>query len=346
MSETSLGNDHGASGQVLFQGSFRGLVLQILSVLLPFEAVISFVLFGSIGWRLFLASLALLPLFLILALLVSRMDRLTLDDEARQLRIRFHSPLEYGQIESFRFVEWMGLAQVAVRTRSGKVQTLLNSLDGSEIGCLENALAERIPGLSVRRRRYAGWKMIAGLVGVVLVFYWVAGLLVHRRFPNASTGCLQIILADAGVSGEMVTHRDGKILVRWPVEIQRQRPNLMPRTKVSSLNLSGRLFLRSAGFEGEYDLFRYACCGKFGLVPAILKSVLVERWKSLSIYVFDRPPRHGLCFAGLREGEPAALIVLRDKAAAEVMILLRPGTPLSEEWFKRWCPAIDIEIGE
>jgi len=322
-------------------------MLQILGVLLPFEAVISLVLFGSIGWRLFLASLALLPLFLFLALLLARMDRLVLDDKAGRLRSRLRPPLEYGQIESLRFVEWMGLAQVAVRTRSGRVQTLLNSLDASEARRLENALTERIPGLPVRSRRYAGWKMIAGLVGVVLVFYWVAGLLVHRRFPDAPAGCTQIIPADAGVSGEMVTHRNGKVLVRWPAEIQRQRPSLMPRTDVASLNLSGRLFLRSAGFEGEYDLFRYACCSKFGLVPAILKAVLAERWKFLSIYVFDRPPRHGLCFAGLRGGEPAALLALRNEAdSAEVTILLRPRASLSGEWFKKWLPAIDIKADE
>ena len=344
MAPASSPNQTRRNGSTVFHGSFRALARQMMVIVLPLAAAACFLLFGAIGWRLFLASLLLAPLFLALALVLTRMEGLTLDDAQGRVRRSFRRPIPYDQLDSLHYSEWMGLGQLTGRTRSGRSEILIRNLDAATGRRLLEAFSRRRPRLRIGRRQRSGWKTMVAMMGVVVLCYPVALYFLHREHPAATTPCTPV---ETPAAARTVLRTDRNLAIAWPEEVNRFHPVVLSPFDVGSIGRSGRWFLRLSGIRGEFGLFHYACCARFGIVPAVLKSVLLRHWSRPVIYEFHRRPRHNLCLAGLRAGIPGALVLLRNEDdGASVLISLRARSLTFKSRLQHLLPAFSVRFRE
>lgn len=326
---------------VEFNGSVRALVQQMAAAVLPFVAAVCFLLFGSVGWRLFLVSLVVVPGIVLLAFLMAWADRLTIDVTERVLRRRFRPPLPFDQVASVRCVHSLGQVQMAVKTRRGATQFLMVALDARELPRFIEALKGCCPEAEVYTSRYPVWKLIGATLAILLALYLFGAWFLQRRHPGTAADCIPI--SSAGGAGAAVSRRLAGVRVTLPGELDTARLAAAPAASMESLSGSAWFFLRAAGITSEYELLHYACCSRFGLVPLILKTVLVAGSADVRLYEFHKAPIAALAVVrSTGSGSSTRLFLFNRDDQTGASVVLHTSELLDESNLPHLLPRVSV----
>jgi len=308
-----------------FRGSAAGLGKQMIAAVVPIAAALGFLLFGPLGGRMFLVSLLIVPLLLAFAWCIARIDRIRFDDTERVIRRTLRPPVPYGRIERVRFVESLGVLQTIahVGKRTELLTVGLNAEHGED---LQQALRARSKGIEFDSRGYAAWKLTAIAVGVL-----IASSVAGTFYLESKAGSNAAVCAEAPVpgapsqAGDPIVREGEGVVVTLPRELERTRFTVVRIGNFQETGRTGRAFLAAAGIGSEHELFHYAACSRFGVIPRILKGALLSRWETPRVYTLDRPGATTLLIAGRRDDAAEARILLHDEATgleALVAVLL------------------------
>lgn len=298
-----------------FHGSTLGLAKQMIVAVLPIAATISFLLFGPLGARMLLISLAIVPVLLVFAWLIARFDRIRFDDSEQVIRRTLRPPLPYGRITRVRFVESLGVVQSVVHMGS-RTEILTVGLIAEEGDDLRGALRSRCPDVQFDARGYSGWKLTVAMVALLFAAYLAGSFYLERRFPAIATACAEAPEPGApSLAGAPIVREGEGIVVSVPRELERTRFTVGQMTRIRESGRAGQTFLKIAGFQTEFELFHYAACARYGLIPNLLKGVLLSRWADPSVYPSHRNGTLSLLISGRRDGKTGARILLYDEPA-------------------------------
>jgi len=307
---------------VELKGSFPGLLRQLLASVVPVAAALCLFLFGTPGWRVFLASAVFTPVVASLAWLISRLDRLELDDRDRVIRRPLRRPLPYGDVDLLLGVETLGQLQVVARTRRRGNEILLIAYPAGQREALEEVLGARMPRAAWRWSRYRSWRLTLLLIVLLGGLYGAGAWYFLKQTPAAKAIC-EAVAPPAEVTAVFESRHEGLSLV-LPADLQGVRLTVIPSGGFRSVGPTGRTFLWLAGIQTEHDLFRYAACSRFGFVPLVLRALLLGRWESVRILVSDRPPHRALGIRGYREGRGEVRLLLQNTAGGVEAVVAFP----------------------
>lgn len=320
----------------LFRGSFPGLLRQMLASLIPVGAALCLLVFGWPGWRVFLASAVLTPVVALLALLAARVDRVAFDDEERRLRRPLRRPVPYGVVKAVRFIRTMGLLQVVARNERGRYEILLAALPERDRDAFEHAIRERSGEIPCVVSDYAPWKLSAAIVVLLAVLYGAGACYMTRRSPAASAACEELPPGDSAGRTVAMVHQGDGIAVRFPESYVGSRLTVIRTGGFRSVGDTGRLFLWLAGMRSEHDLFRYAACSRFGLVPLILKAVLLDRWEDVRVLTSGGGDDRVLGIRGRNQGRGEVRLLLENRPAGlEAVVAFAEPEGFDAETFRR-----------
>ncbi len=295
---------------VELRGSFPGLFGQLLASVVPVAAALCLFLFGTPGWRVFLASAVFTPVVAAIAWAISRLDRLELDDASGALRRPLRKPLAYGDVEILLGVETLGQLQVVARTRRRGNEILLIAYPARERELLAQTLGRRMPRASWRWSRYRSWRLTALLVVLLGGLYGAGAWYFLKKTPAARAICEHVAAGSAADASFRYEH-EGLVLT-LPEGLAGVKLTVIATGGFASVGPTGRAFLWLAGIQTEHDLFRYAACSRFGFVPLVLRALLLGRWESVRILASDRPPHRALAIRGYREGRGEVRLLLQN----------------------------------
>ena len=343
-----------------FRSSFPLLALQIVGLLVPFSAAVSYLVFGPAGWAFFVYPLGLTLALLVVMGIVVLADRISLDDNYQQIKRGWARPLSYHEIKSVRFRECLGLARVSADTHNGKSVLLLLALNTRAKRRLREALMERIPEVTAKTGRRSGLLLVSLLAALLAVLYFGATYATGQWVQAVNTPCSAVSPAANAVGGETVIDAAG---MRYTLpDSFRQVPDrhggvlfedaatgdlirVVPPLGLESLGRSARWFMQLAGLRSDFELLRYACCSEFGVVPAVLKAIVVGRWTSPKIYRFDSVQRRALLLGGAgNAGMEFRILVQDQESGAEANLVYVAPRPVPANEVAELLPRIAVSI--
>lgn len=349
-----------SSRQDRFRSSFALLALQIVGLLIPFSAAISYLMFGPAGWAFFVYPLGLTLALLVVMGVAALADRISLDDNYQQIKRGWAPPLSYHEIKSVRFRQCLGLARVSADTHGGKSVLLLMALNTRAKRRLRRALLERLPGITAKTERRSGLLLVSLLAVLLAVFYFGAIYATGHWVQAVNTPCTAVSSAGEAAGGEAVIDAAG---MRYTLpDSFRQVPDrrggvlfadaatgdsirVVPPLGLESLGRSARWFMHFARLRSDFDLLRYACCSEFGVVPAMLKAVVVRRWTNPKIYRFDSAQRRALLLGGAgNAGMEFRILVHDQESGAEANLVYVANRPVPANEVAELLPRIAVTI--
>lgn len=317
------------SGAQHLEGSFIALFKQMGLVVIVSGFAICLALFGPTGPRVFVVSMAVLPVIALIAWFVSQTDRLTFDDRYECVRRKLRGPVEYSEIRHVRLSEFLGVVLAVAGTREGATEVLMVSLPAGRRKALRDALKQRCEEVKIKTVRYSAPKWLAVVLGIVVIGYAVGALLIKQRYPAANATC-QPVFGDSAETGSRSISAGG-VAVTIPDTFEAAVKDggvsvtdsdtglkivLAPPDHGHMLGRSGRLFLAVSGIRGEYELFDYACCSSFGGVPLMLKAVVLSRWQDGRVLRWSAGNSRGILFGRLA-GKVDARLLVSDRGTGE-----------------------------
>ena len=346
--------------QTAYQGDAAGFVRQIVSHVLPPACLLSFCFFGPIGLKVFaLFCLVSAPVIGAFYLFVKFWDRLSLDDDAGAIRLAIRR-LPYESITTFRVVVIGDLAQISVAPHWWNNTPLLAALSREKSEALLRSLKSRCPKARVREmilsRRVTIGLPLAAISLLYLGFHFfvmggssVAGMVCkagnwYREDaaltygPERKLGGIEFAVPagfeasdDASFDGGFEfnsTHPSANLSVYGGVFASPSTPGLGPTL--------GAWPLDSAGLDTGYGYFRWVYCSRYGVLPLLLKSLLLGRSSGpvpapIELWEIDHPHWRGLVKVDNQPGRGQAEILLSMRATGEeTNFVLRQRLPIEK----------------
>ena len=332
--------------QMTYQGDAAGFIRQIVSHVLPPACLLSFCFFGSIGLEVFaLFCLVSAPVIGAFYLFVKSWDRLALDDDTGEVRLALRR-LPYESITSFRVVVIGDLAQISVAPHWWNNTPLLAALSREKNEALLRSLRSRCPKARVREtilsRRvtiglplaaiallYMGFHFFvmggspeAGVVCEVENWYREDGALTYGAMRQL--GAIEFSIPagfepsdDASSDGDFwFTSMDppANLSVYGGVFARPSTPGLGPTLSAWPLD--------TVGLDTGYGYFRWVYCSRYGVLPLLLKSLLLGRSSGsapapIELWEIDHPLWRGLVKVDNQPGRGQAEILLSMRATED-----------------------------
>jgi len=292
--------------------------------------------------------LLLSPVLVLLALLVRRFDRFTMDDGAG----RFSAPLgraaAYSEVSGFELIRSGGL--LALRTLGGGVSLLFFG-DPDDGEPLREAVRRRCPRAEWSERTAPVRLLAAASIGVILAAQAGFALYLRSASPLMSAACEPAAwLQQENAAPEYgPPRRFRNVVFRLPAGFEPApaagqhdsaafvhsgggvrvtvRPGILERSRQPR---DGGLLedwpLRAIGVRSSYDLLELAYCARIGLIPLVLKIVALSSRAGDS----ERPPE--IYTAATEAWQGVFLISRGEQGGRAEMLLHSPETGAEAEF--------------
>jgi hypothetical protein len=293
-----------------------------------FAAAASFGLMGDHWAPFFLFSLAaVLPFALAVAALSAWANRFTFDDEAKCIVKPARSPVPYDEVTGLFISARGGVVDAFIKRGWRGTSFLVEALAAAERKRLEDALAERFPGIEVRTKRWGTSAAALTLLVVLLAGFGAAHAYLHHRSPQASLRPQ----APAWDRDEAVRKRPPEeyledfafILPAGVKLVSDQETTLFFEDKKKKLKIKvvaniqrpeletfGAFFRIAMGVRDYYELLDLSYRSRFGIVPLFLRSLELQGLENAAIYRLGPTFLRGYITQGKRDDEEETHIVL------------------------------------
>jgi hypothetical protein len=335
-----------------FKGSTLRVSVYTFFYLLLFGLLVSYGLMGM-NWTSFFAfSLAaVLPVAAVITLLTAWGNRFLFDDAQGAIIKPGRRPVPYGRITGI-FINQRGRSLDVFLQQGWRGTTfLVEALDASERGRLDEALAARFPGLQVRKKRWTTAVAVVVMLALLIAGFGVAHGYLYKRFPQlaktpgavtweaekskkrSQTEYLEDFefTLPAGVDlitdmGSQMFFEDKIKKLRVKVAADIQRPDLASYEK---------LLRRGMGVKDYYELLDLSYRSRVGVIPVFLRSLELQGLENITVYRIGPPFLRGYITQGTRDGEEESHIVLVGDRPHEEIHFFITGPKRAPEKFLR-----------
>lgn len=323
-------------------------------------------------WVFAASFVPILPFIGLFTLIVARWDRFRLDDEKRVVQRPLRKPLAYESIKGFAFVRTGPLFYIETVTGRFARPRLLMAGDGRELDRAMSEIEERFGEVPIEERRMPIYGVLAG-VGVAILLVQLSFVYYLRTTaPGVAVQCEPTeIAAPISDLAHGATYRLPGVGFSLPDEFQpvqgneragryvfedvsNQRMVIVRRGLLADMadaegawlvrepesgRLSPGLFFYLIGVENSFDLLRFVYCARFGVIPLVLKAVLLSsegtgRAEEVGFHEFGGEGYDGLIHSYTLEGRGRAEILMRHRETrSEIAMSIRGREPIeSAQW--------------
>jgi hypothetical protein len=325
--------------------------MRIIGPVLAVGPVLCFFLVGERWLRLFVASLVILPFLLLFALLVSLMDTFSFDDANRQITRRSKRPVPYNEVQSVELVAAGGLIQAKVRTGRRRKEVLAVGLSAADEPGLRREFAKRFRPESIHATKSSIFKEAAVVLLLVGAVYAAGQAYLQRKYPAISVDCTQVDwkIGSETMNESSYTLSGMSLRVPPPFHLVRQsksellfqdtilervliaRPTLYEKRDDQTKAISAYLL----GIRSDYSLLRFGYCARFGIIPLMLKGVVLSNVINPRIYEVRSGAYRALVVSALRGARTVAtMVVVDEQTGSEVSVSLSSRRPIEESPLK------------
>ena len=346
--------------ETTYQGDAAGFIRQIVSHVLPPACLLSFCFFGPIGLEVFvLFCLVSAPVVGLFYLFVRFWDRLSLDDDTGEVRLALRR-LPYESITTFRVVVIGDLAQISVAPHWWNNTLLLAALSREKSEALLRSLRSRCPKARGRETILSRRVTIGLPLAAISLLYMEFHFFFMRGSPEAGVVCeVENWYREDTVLTYGAARQLGAIEFSVPAGFE-------PLDDASSdggfwftsidppanLSVYGGVFaspstpglgptlsawpLDTVGLDTGYGYFRWVYCSRYGVLPLLLKSLVLGRSSGLGaapieLWEIDHPHWRGLVKVDNQPGRGQAEILLSMRATGEeINFVLRQRLPIEK----------------
>ena len=175
---------------VEFRGNPREFIKQTAIVVIVLGPLTAISVLGTVGFRLFLVSLAMIaPIVGVIYLLLARWDRFSFEDDQSQFRLAHRRPVPYSRIRALRIVRAGSLFQLEAETGKFRRSRLLSVGDASEYDRVVRELKSHFPDFPLRVRRVPVYPLLGGMALLVLGSYGAFAVHLRANQPAILAEC-------------------------------------------------------------------------------------------------------------------------------------------------------------
>ena len=332
--------------ETTYQGDAASFVRQIVSHVLPPACLLSFCFFGPIGVEVFaLFCLVSAPVVGLFYLFVRFWDRLSLDDDTGEVRLALRR-LPYESITTFRVVVIGDVAQISVVPHWWNNTPLLAALSRKKSEALLRSLKRRCPKARVREIVLSRRVTIGLPLAVIAILYMGFHFFVMRGSSEAGVVCeMENWYREDAALTYGLARKLGGIEFAVPIGFEplddASFDGGFEFTSVdppANLSVYGGVFaspstpglgptlsawpLDSVGLDTGYGYFRWVYCSRYGVLPLLLKSLLLGRSSGpvpapIELWEIDHPHWRGLVKVDNQPGRGQAEILLSMRATED-----------------------------
>jgi hypothetical protein len=286
-----------------YRGSGVLFLKNVFLYVLATAPLLSFCLMGTQWFHIFTTMIVLaFPFVLLAGLLVSWTDEFSFDDELQQIVRSAGRRIPYQRITRIDINETGRLLQVSVKQGLLRRTPLSYALDAKDKPRLIGELLKRFPQQIIRERRYVDWKSIAVILTVIVLmtagfhFYlyrtneeirvaprqaaWTTPKRLLKNTRQYTVGYFGIAvpgrfqLTRMHENALQFEDREAKTEVKF---VAGQRAEF-PESKVV------QLVRYATGIRDNYDLLNTAYSAKVGVLPLMLKDLVLRGLTNVVIY--------------------------------------------------------------
>jgi hypothetical protein len=355
-----------------FKGSGILFLKNVILYVLVAAPLLSFCLMGAQWPHIFLSVAALsLPFLLLVGLLVSRFDEFLFDDEHQQIVKHFGRRIPYQSVMRIDLNETGRLLQVRIKLGRLRWMPLAYALDANDKAGLKTELLKRFSQSVLRERRFVDWKSIILIISIVSFLTIAFHLYLYRSKPALKTVPQQTTWEvpkrlmktsqpySVGSFGIAVPKRfqligKGEASLQFEDRTSREEIRFIASKRLD-LPASKVLFTQYvSGIRDYYDVLNTAYSAKVGVVPLMIKVLLLEGFAQVRIREITLsypsqntvqqkstinqreqtafPGLHGFITQGEKKGKEVVSVFLTDAAGkAELQIVFSGPIAMDEK---------------
>jgi len=345
-----------------FRGHGTLFFLNTSLYLIGSAAVLSLLMLGIHGWRLFLlATGALLPIVISMAAIVSLTDRFFFDDVHSRVVRSLGTSIPYDRIKGIQVRQTGNLVRVSLDTGWLAKPTLILALHLREKDLLLKELTDRLPGARIHAKTFADGKVMISLLSILSCLTIVAHAYLTYRFPELRIEPRRVAWLGAQEPtqqvpryylGTFVFSLPERFIAMGDIEgrlLFRDRVGgtavvVSYRTPGQDMPGINRFFLASIGMRDYFDLVNISYQSRFGLLPLVMKRMELSGFSETALYYDDQFQMRGLVTQGIRNNEQEAQVLVAGAGGAETLqFLITGGKKVEEKMLKEIVGSIHLQ---
>lgn len=349
--ETERNTFRGNAVSLFFRGALNAAIFLFL---------LSFIIFGKYGLRIYAASLIImLPILFIIVL----QNRFRFDDGAKAIVKPIGSAIPYGAIRSITLHEARRSITVLAGTGSLSRRLLVQSLARKEKDRVLDELSGRMPDVPVKQGRSSVWRIIMGMELAILIIFMIMTLYIYSRSPQVKTTPEIVHFEKAAlIDYRLEGYTVGSFSFRLPPTFKLftklsngymfKQVNKTAKMRVMSgmydqtLGKNRKYLERATGLKGIFEFYRMAYYARFGIVPLMFKVTMMGQTDDPKIIQIDHDVCNGFIMEGIRDGQHYAHILLQPKNGGDDLHIIifndKPGNERIIEVLMRYLNSVTI----
>lgn len=326
------------SQRVVFRGDIFKVDKYGYFILLGFLPLWSFLLFGVYWFRVAVLLLVCVSASMFFVYPTHlRTNWLSFDDQNQRIMMALRQSILYQKLKAIQIIETLGHLWVFGSSRWLSRIPLVHAVDLAEKHRLTEELAKRFPKEKLHYKKWSDWR--GRLPTLVMCFiplivfscmtYWVYSTfpevrLVPQRYnlkteQNLSSAYGEYSLEHFSFSVprcfELIEEEEQKL--RFENQVNKRtlsvliNPSRLPDVEATVFNKF--IPLHVLGIRDYYDLFRWGYYARLGILPLMLKALMLDESNCASIYEIGQDDLKGFLTLGKTNTKNIAAIMLVDK---------------------------------
>jgi len=338
---------------------YKGSTVQVSAstflYLLLFGLLVSYGIMGVNWASFFILSLsAVLPVAAAITLFSAWGNRFTFDDGPGAIVKPGRRPVPYGRVKGIFINERGRWFDVFLEQGWRGTTFLVEALDASERGRLEEDLAARFPGFQVRKKKWTTAVAVAVMLTLLLAGFGAVHGYFYKTYPQ-----LAIRPLDAPWAAEEKKKSKGQPRVEYLEDFEFILPDgvklisdigseLFFEDKIKKLRVKvaanirrpdlasyETVLRRGMGVRDYYELLDLSYRSRVGVIPVFLRSLELQGLENIAIYRVGPPFLRGYITQGKRNNEEESHIVLVGDRPHEEVHFFITGPKRAPEKFLR-----------
>ena len=322
---------------ILFKGSTLRVSARTFLYLLLFGLLVSYGLMGGNWASFFVLSLAaVLPMAAVITLVTAWGNRFFFDDERGAIVKPGRRPVPYGRITGIFINEQGHSLDVFLKQKWRGTTFLIEALDISERGRLEEGLTARLPGLQVRKKRWTTAVAVGVMLVLLLAGFGAAHGYLYKRYPQLAVSPQAVTWAEMKkgkklsqlqylegfeftlpAGAKLVSDMDSQLF--FEDKIKKFRVKVLANIQRPEPVSFNALLRRGMGVRDYYELLDLSYRSRIGIIPVFLRSLELQGLDNITAYRIGPPFLRGYVTQGKRDGvEETHIVLVGDRPNEEI----------------------------
>jgi hypothetical protein len=319
------------SQQSMFKGKNRALLIKVLLYMIVTELLISFLLMGSEWNHVFAVFLIVsAPIVLIYVILMSYLNCFAFDDQRDIIARPWRRHISYKNIRTIYLIQKDGTLTVRIKQPRPWKTTLVRSFVITEKDRLLEEIAKRFPQETIQEKKVAEWRnlvVIAAAITLLGLAYHAFFFHSHRNLltapkqidfqnnfaPNKSEKTYNIKSFRFTLPKRFQEEqKEGDNIIFFSNKKEGVLTRVVYHSEKGPVSRGELLLSYGTGMKDFFDLLCIAYPARFGVIPLLLKEMVLGDLTDTEVYEFRGSSLKGFIMRGKSDKQKIAHLLLRD----------------------------------